>query len=169
MWHAVNKDLIDVVPGARDKSKYMYEGRPLRFQIPRGVCTWGVSQYKSFNVDIVNPEFVEWWTDLERRICPQEPFKSNLLKGSLRIKIDDATYIFDENSKQVVPEVQEGLFRGQELSCIVNVESNYFFNDVWGLTVRASQIKFYTPEQENPPEDEVDGPVLEKGTCAFLG
>jgi hypothetical protein len=164
MWHAINKDLIDVVPGARDKSKYTYDGRPLRFQIPRGVCAWGVSQYKSFNVDIQNPEFVEWWTDLERRLCPKEPFKSNLLKGSLRIKIDDATYIFDENSKQVVPEIQEGLFRGQELSCIINVESNYFFNDVWGLTVRASQIKFYAPEDE---EDEDETPVLEKGTCAF--
>jgi len=166
LWYDLNKDLIDVVPGARDKSKYVYEGRPLRFQIPRGMCTWGVSQYKSFNVDLSNVEFIEWWADLERRLCPQEPFKSNMLNGSLRIKIDDSTYIFDENSKQVVPEIQECLFRGQELSCIVNVESNYFFNDVWGLTVRASQIKFYGGDED---EEDEDAPVvLEKGVCAHL-
>jgi len=169
LWSVVAKDVIDVVPGMKDKSRYMYEGKPLRFQIPRGACTWGVSQYKSFNVDIKNPEFTAWWTELERRLCPQEPFKSNLANGSLRIKIDEATYIFDENSKQVTPEVREGLFRGQELSCIIDIESNYFFNNVWGLTIRASQIRFYGIEQPSPDAvkpDEV--PVLAKGICAFL-
>jgi hypothetical protein len=113
---------------------------------------------------------VEWWAELERRLCPQEPFKSNYSNGSLRIKIDDATYIFDENSKQVIPEVREGLFRGQELSCIIDIESNYFFNNLWGLTIRASQIRFYGTEQQIPdaPKAPVDSPVLAKGICAFL-
>ena len=166
LWSDVAKDVIDVVPGMKDKSKYLYEGKPLRFQIPRGVCTWGVSQYKSFNVDIKNSEFTAWWTELERRLCPQEPFKSNMANGSLRIKIDEATYIFDENSKQVVPEVREGLFRGQELTCLIDSESNYFFNNLWGLTIRASQIRFYGTEQ---PSAEPEPPTaLAKGICAFL-
>jgi len=36
---------------------------------------------------------------------------------------------------------------------------------LWGLTVRASQIRFYGPEHE---VKSVDPPVLEKGICAFL-
>lgn len=170
LWVGLNKDGIDVVAGMKDKSKYLYEGKPLRFQIPRGVCTWGVSQYKSFNIEISNPEFIEWWTELERRLCPQEPFKSNLSGNSLRIKVDEATYIFDENSKQVTPDVKEGLFRGQELSCIIDIESNYFFNNVWGLTIRASQIRFYGTEQPSPAATPTaaDVPVLAKGICAFL-
>jgi hypothetical protein len=170
LWLVLNKDGIDVVAGMKDKSRYLYEGKPLRFQIPRGVCTWGVSQYKSFNIEINNPEFIKWWTELERRLCPQEPFKSNLSGNSLRIKIDEATYIFDENSKQVTPDVKEGLFRGQELSCIIDIESNYFFNNVWGLTIRASQIRFYGTEQPSPAASTpaADVPVLAKGICAFL-
>ena len=170
LWVGLNKDGIDVVAGMKDKSKYLYEGKPLRFQIPRGACTWGVSQYKSFNIEINNPEFIEWWTELERRLCPQEPFKSNLSGNSLRIKVDEATYIFDENSKQVTPDVKEGLFRGQELSCIIDIESNYFFNNVWGLTIRASQIRFYGTEQPSPGAQTApaDVPVLAKGICAFL-
>jgi hypothetical protein len=170
LWVGLNKDGIDVVAGMKDKSKYLYEGKPLRFQIPRGTCTWGVSQYKSFNIEINNPEFIEWWTELERRLCPQEPFKSNLSGNSLRIKVDEATYIFDENSKQVTPDVKEGLFRGQELSCIIDIESNYFFNNVWGLTIRASQIRFYGTEQPIPVASTpaADVPVLAKGICAFL-
>lgn len=169
LWVGMNKDAIDVVPGMKDRSKYLYDGKPMRFQIPRGTCTWGVSQYKSFNIEINTPEFMEWWSELERRLCPQEPFKSNFSNGSLRIKIDEATYIFDENSKQVTPEVREGLFRGQELSCIIDIESNYFFNNLWGLTIRASQIRFYGTEQ---PRLDVakpdDSPALAKGICAFL-
>ena len=167
LWFDIDKTLIDTQPGGRDKSKYLYDGKPLRFQIPRGECTWGVSQYKTFNLSVNNPEFIKWWGELERDLCPQDPFKSNLQGGSLRIKVDDVTYIFDENSKQVVPEVREGLFRGQELSCLIDIESNYFFNNVWGLTIRASQIRFYGIEQPilTPP---AEAPALAKGICAFL-
>ena len=169
LWSDVEKGLIDVQPAGREKSRFMLDGKPLRFQIPRGACQWGVSQYKSFNVDVSNPDFIAWWSELERRICPQEPFKSNLQNGSLRIKIDDATYIFDENSTQVSPGVREALFRGQELSCLIDIESNYFFNGNWGLTVRAYQVRFYGPEKPvYVSEPVVDEPILQKGICAFL-
>jgi hypothetical protein len=88
----------------------------------------------------------------------------------LRIKIDDAVYIFDQNSKQINPEVQEGLFRGQELSCLIDVDSTYFYNEVWGLTIRAYQVKTLTDaltaDETLPVED---SPVaLTPGVCAFL-
>ena len=76
-------------------------------------------------------------------------------------------YIFDENSKQVTPEVREGLFRGQELSCLIDIESNYFFNGNWGLTLRAYQVKSWGGG-EQPETPQVSEPILAKGICAFL-
>jgi hypothetical protein len=167
LWSDIEKNLIETQASGREKSRYALNGKTLRFQIPRGMCKWGVSAYKSFNIDMTHPEFIEWWGELERRLCPQEPFKSNLQSGALRIKIDDATYIFDENSKQVSPDVREGLFRGQELSCLIDIESNYFFNGNWGLTVRAYQVRFYG-EPAPEPSSSASPPVLAKGICAFL-
>jgi hypothetical protein len=89
--------------------------------------------------------------------------------NELRIKIDDAVYIFDENSKQVNPEVREGMFRGQELSVLIDIDSTYFFNGTWGLTCRAAQIRYYgEPAEETPRPAETSAPVLTPGVCAFL-
>jgi hypothetical protein len=131
------------------------------------MCRWGVSSYKAFQVDISNEEFLTWWRELESKLSVQEPFVSNLKGATLRLKIDDSTYIFDENSKQVSPEVQEGLFRDQELSCIVDIDSNYFYNGNWGLIVRAYQVLYYGPEARVTPEP-TEAPILKKGVCAFL-
>jgi hypothetical protein len=176
LWIDIDRTLIDCVPTGKEPGKFRYRigESPLRFQIPRGMCTWGVSAYKSMNVELSSPEFISWWKELETQLCPVIPFNSNLKSGtggfSLRVKVDDATYIFDENSKQVTPGVQEGLFRGQELSCLIDIESNYFFNGSWGLTVRASQVKTYgESEEDDEPETvaDVSGPIL-TGRCAFL-
>jgi len=175
MWSDVDKNLIEITTANKDRSRFRYQGGPLRFQIPRAWCQWGVSAYKSFNVEIRNPEFVSWWRDLEARLCVAEPFNSNLKDGTLRIKIDDAVYIFDENSKQVCPEIREGLFRGQEVQCIVDVDSTYFFNGLWGLTIRVYQIKTLGPSAEaDAPSSSAAPPTgpsgggLKPGVCAFL-
>ena len=182
LWNEIDRSLIECVPAGKEPGKFRYRygsggsgTSTLRFQIPRGLCTWGVSSYKSMQVDISSPDFIAWWRELETQICPHAPFNSNLRDHSLRIKVDDATYIFDENAKQVVPEVREGLFRGQELSCLIDIESNYFFNGFWGLTVRASQVKTYGEPIESAgrtvPDDEPESaaaPVLLSGRCAFL-
>jgi hypothetical protein len=94
------------------------------------------------------------------------------MKGAaLRLKIDDVTYIFDENSKQVTLDIREGLFRGQEMSCIIDVDSTYFFNGSWGLTCRVYQLKLYgsleTVSAPQAPSDDA-APAFQKGTCAFL-
>lgn len=168
-WNEIDRSIIETIPSGRERTKFRYQGGPLRFQIPRGLCTWGVSQYKSMNLEMRNPDFIKWWTELETLLCPQEPFKSNLGPGpSLRLKIDEATYIFDENSKQVNPDIREGLFRGQELSCLMDIESTYFFNGTWGLTCRASQVRFYSSEEETAADATPPPSFLVKGQCAFL-
>jgi hypothetical protein len=167
LWSDVDVSLIDTTTVLKDRTKFKYKDGPLRFQIPRGVCTWGVSAYKSINVDLFNQEFISWWKSLEAQLCPQEPFNSNLRgPNSLRLKIDDSVYIFDQNSKQVTPEVREGLFRGQEVSCLIDIDSTYFFNGNWGLTVRVYQIKMLNEISE--PSEQVSESSLQKGVCAFL-
>ena len=162
LWSEFDKNLIQVIPVGKDgKVKF----KNLRFQIPRGVCMWGVSAFKSLQVDIAVPEFLEWWKDLEATLCIQEPFNSNLKLNSLRVKVDGSTYFFDENSKQVNPDIVEGMLRGQELTCLVEIDGTYFFNGVWGLIVRASQVKSYGAEAISCDSDES---VLAKGKCAFL-
>jgi len=165
LWSQVDKTLIETATTGKDRTKFKYKDAPLRFQIPRGMCTWGVNAYKSLNIDISNQEFITWWRDLETTLCPLEPFNSNLKGASLRIKIDDSAYVFDENSKQVCPEIKEGLFRGQEVSCMIDIDSTYFFNGNWGLTVRIYQIKTLTEICE---EKTASPSSLPKWTCAFL-
>lgn len=168
-WNEIDLSQIESVLSGRDRTKFRYQNGPLRFQIPIGLTTWGVSQFKSMNVEIKHPDFTRWWSELETHLCPQEPFKSNMGSGpSLRLKIDEGAYIFDENSKQICPDIREGLFRGQEVTCITDVDSTYFFNGNWGLTVRAHQLKTSGPIAELSAGPSSDAPVLVKGTCAFL-
>jgi hypothetical protein len=166
-----------MVATTKDRTRFRYKGGPLRFQVPRGLCTWGVNSYKSFQVSVSDPDFIQWWRALEAQLCQATPFNSNLKEGLLRIKIDDSVYIFDQNSKQINPEVREGLFRGQELSCLIDVDSTYFYNENWGLTIRAYQVKTLTegtpdggiPDAGNDAQAFPETPVaLTPGVCAFL-
>ena len=176
LWSDIDTARVEMIQ-IKDKTKFRYQGGPLRFQVPRGMCTWGVSGYKSFQIELTDPNFIQWWRSLEAQLCPvasggpSPPFNSNLKEGVLRIKIDDAVYIFDQNSKQINPDVKEGLFRGQELSCLIDIDSTYFYNGNYGLTVRVYQVKTSTdaPTTETPtaaaPEESFS---LAKGVCAFL-
>jgi hypothetical protein len=170
-WSDIDTASIEMIP-IKEKTKFRYKEGPLRFQVPRGMCTWGVNGYKSFQVSVSDTDFIQWWRALETQLCPTAPFNSNLRESSLRIKIDDSVYIFDQNSKQILPDVKEGLFRGQELSCLIDIDSTYFYNENWGLTIRAYQVKTLSEGTETvlePSPTEEDAPTtLKPGVCAFL-
>lgn len=170
-WSDINVDQItSTTVGTRQR--FSYNGGPLRFQIPRGACTHGVGEFKSLYVDMTHEDFIQWWRKLEGFLCVGTPFNSNLKGSALRLKIDDSVYVFDKDSKQINPEIREGLFRGQEVSCLIDVDSTYFFNGNWGLTVRIYQIKTLTDPLPVPESAECeDAPPsfsLAKGVCAFL-
>ena len=172
LWSDIDTARVEMIQ-IKDKTKFRYQGGPLRFQVPRGMCTWGVSGYKSFQIELTDPNFIQWWRDLEAQLCPvasggpSPPFNSNLKEGGLRIKIDDSVYIFDQNSKQINPDVKEGLFRGQELSCLIDIDSTYFYNGNSGLTIRAYQIKTLSEAEDDDAPDE-EPIALTPGVCAFL-
>ena len=177
-WEEIDPTQIELVALNKDRTRFRYKGGPLRFQIPRGSCS-GVNAFKSLQVELVHDEFAEWWRQLELQLCPLEPFNSNLraiggasngnLVHSLRLKIDDSVYVFDKDSKQINPEIREGVFRGQDVSCLIDVDSTYFFNGNWGLTIRVYQIKTLTDSVSESAEDSSrESFSLPKGTCAFL-
>ena len=51
------------------------------------------------------------------------------------------------------------IFKGQEMSFQIEIDGTYFFNDVYGLIVRASQVVYYGTELSKPEE---------VPSCAFL-
>ena len=117
------------------------DGTPLRFQIPTARVMYnGISDFKSVTLEMP-PDFCTWWTEtLEEIASGCAPFRSNVKDNGLRVKVDPATQFFDEQKKSVFPAIEEGTLKGDILSCIVEVSGVYFFQDVYGLIVRAHQV-----------------------------
>jgi hypothetical protein len=117
------------------------DGSVLRFQIPTGRVMYnGISDFKSMTLEMP-PDFCTWWTEtLEEIASGSTPFRSNVKDNGLRIKVDPLTQFFDEQKKSVFPAIEEGTLKGDILSCIIEVSGVYFFQDVYGLIVRAHQV-----------------------------
>lgn len=117
------------------------DGTPLRFQIPTGRVMYnGISDFKSVTLEMPL-EFCTWWTEKLEEIAEGcAPFRSNVKDNGLRVKVDPLTQFFDEQKKSVFPVIEEGTLKGDVVSCIVEVSGIYFFQDVYGLIVRAHQV-----------------------------
>ena len=117
------------------------DGTPLRFQIPTARVMYnGLSDFKSMTLEMP-PEFTQWWTETVDTIgAGCEPFRSNVKDTGLRVKVDQLTQFFDEQKKSVFPAIEEGTLKGDTLSCIIEISGIYFFQEVYGLTVRAHQV-----------------------------
>jgi hypothetical protein len=117
------------------------DGTPLRFQIPTGRVMYnGISDFKSMTLEMPS-DFCTWWSDtLDDIASGCTPFRSNVKDNGLRVKVDQLTQFFDEQKKSVFPAIEEGTLKGDVLSCIVEVSGIYFFQDVYGLIVRAHQV-----------------------------
>ena len=117
------------------------DGTPFRFQIPTGRIMYnGLSDFKSVTIEVPG-DFIQWWTKLESEVAAGcEPFRSNVKDGGLRVKIDASTHFFNESKKSIFPALDEGAFKGDTFSCIVEVSGVYFFQDTYGLIVRAHQV-----------------------------
>jgi hypothetical protein len=143
MWSELQLSLIERTSN-KGKEKYTVNGAPLRFQAPRGYCKFGLSEHGSLQIEFSDQEFLKWYRDTFETFLRNErcPWTSNLTDGRLRVKIDESVHVFDHERKQTNPPLIQGLFRGQELSCLLEITGNYFFKGQWGLTVRAFQVQF---------------------------
>lgn len=171
LWSEIVPTLIEVKPSGNTRTKAVYNGGPLRFQIPRGYSRYGLSQYKSITIANLDPKFIAWFSDLENKLRRDDgnAFKSCLTEYGLRVKMDECTLVFDSESKFVSDEHVEGYLRDLDMSCIVDVEGAYLWKGSWGINCRAHQIKYYTPVPKIPDleMEEVPSSPAIKG-CAFL-
>jgi hypothetical protein len=117
------------------------DGTPVRFQIPTGRVMYnGLSDFKSMTLEMPS-DFVQWWTDTIDTIASEStPFRSNVKDNGLRVKVDGVTQFFDESKKSIFPTLDEGVLKGETLTCIIEVSGVYYFQDTYGLIVRAHQV-----------------------------
>jgi hypothetical protein len=135
----------------------------LKFQIPRGLCQYGLSEYKSINIEIGNKAFIKWWREMETKLCAAEPFNSNLKGSSLRIKVEDGTPVFDAQRNYVGSFTTAGEGAGKEMSCLIEITGVYFFNNQYGFTVKCNQIMVYDDIQAvTEAEEEPIVPIVER-------
>jgi len=153
-WNEVNFDSIEISGKKNGGTKISYEGgSPLRFQIPTGrILYGGLSEWKSFTVELP-PNFLTWWSSFENHLASGfEPFTSNAKENGLRFKVDQNTYFFDDQKQSFFPDIEEGLFKGAVISCIVEVSGVYYFQNKYGLVVRAHQIVVRKPHETEDEE-----------------
>jgi hypothetical protein len=153
-WHEVDFSRIQKKDGRAGRQSFTYDGKPFRFQIPAGLCVWGLSEYNSLSLE-TDEEFRTWFQELEEAIGTPEPFSSNMRDDLLRIKLDEYTQVFDSNRQLDLTERIEGAFRGHVLKCIMEVSGMYYFNGTYGLTCKIYQMLV---EDQHEPVDE----------CAFI-
>lgn len=140
-WNEVNMDYLQVETG-RGRPKFSLGGGPLKFQLPRGTCQWGYNpEYKSFQVSICDGSFIEWFRALEQKLCTDAPYRSNLKDGQLRLKADDSTLFFGPDGSLLADGPER--MKGADVSCIMEISGSYFFQEVYGLTCRATQVRIW--------------------------
>jgi len=142
-WNEVSLDDVEVEPGVgRARPKFTLAGGPLKFQLPRGTCPWGLNtEYKSCQVSIPDEDFVSWYETLEKKLCSDVPFSSNLKAGTLRLKVDDGTLFFRADGT-ILSDGPERM-KGADVSCIMEIPGSYHFNEKYGLTCRATQVRIW--------------------------
>jgi hypothetical protein len=140
-WNEVNLDDVCIETG-RGRPKFGLAGGPLKFQLPRGACQWGYNpEYKSFQLSVCDASFIEWFRALEQKLCAETPYRSNLKDGQMRMKADDSTLFFGSDGG-MLPDGPERM-KGADVSCIMEISGSYFFQEVYGLTCRATQVRIW--------------------------
>jgi hypothetical protein len=139
-WNDISIDEIQI-----NNKKLTYKDEPLRFQIPRGYCEYGISDHKSINVRINNQDFFDWFKRLENHALQVSPesFESNLNEDTIRVKIVEGfTQVFDSNNVFLM---DGAMFMNCNVDVLLDVSSTYSpFKDFnkYGLVCKVYQIRF---------------------------
>lgn len=114
---------------------------PKKLQIPKmRICN--VFEYGTLELEITDDSFLEKWIDMENECKAYANFdwKSNIIDKKFRIKYDEKTHIFDENSKLIheVPDLYNKC-----ITCIIELRSVYNFKNFSGISCRIHQMKVF--------------------------
>jgi hypothetical protein len=113
-------------------------GDPFRVQLPRMVCSSGMSDYDTISL-AVNDKLMHIVDPLITAAKPYAkfPWSDNPSDGNFRVKIDEETHIFDANSELCHSQI----VAGSEVICILEAKGVYNFREKSGITYRIHQIK----------------------------
>ena len=166
LWSDIDLSLVEVSESASNRTKVVYQGGPLRFQLPRGYTKFGLSKYKSLTISNLNSKFMDWMGTLEKMVSQNgQPLKSNITEYGLRIKLDESSLIFNANSEFVQEPSVEGFLRDYDINCIVDVEGAYLWKGEWGINCKVYQLKFYPPVARIPQFEDGEDTLSQ---CAFI-
>lgn len=110
-----------------------------KFQIPKMRVLNFYPEYGTLELE-ANQRFTELWESVEdecRQYATLE-WRSSLVDGRFRIKIDERTHIFDGDSK-LVPEIPQLV--NKFVTCIIELKSVYAFKGFSGISSRVHQLK----------------------------
>lgn len=116
---------------------------PMRFQIPKGYCEYGVGQYDQVSIKIADTEFLEWFKNMEKILIGDlfAPVESrvNDENSTLSVKyMDGFTQVFD-SSNVYIPEGHTLI--DCEVDCLVDVDRVYSMNGANGITCKIFQVR----------------------------
>ncbi len=138
-WTEIDTSQIEI----DDKRKISYKGKPFRFQIPRGFSEYGLNQYNSIVLNIEYLDFISWFKDLEKLLCKEESFESNVTSDdTLRIKVVEGfTQLFDKDYQYC----SETSLKNCDVDCMMEISSVYGpFNGKYGLVCKVYQARILT-------------------------
>lgn len=114
---------------------------PMRFQIPRGYCEYGVGQYGQVSLKISDTEFLEWFKRLELTLVKDGPVESrvNEENSSISIKyVEGFSQVFDSSN---VLMIDGHTMIDSELDCLVDIDRVYSLNGMNGVTCKIFQVR----------------------------
>ncbi len=122
---------------------------PVRFQIPRGFCEYGVGSFGSVTIQLnseENNKFFDWFKRLEDHLVKdQSIFESNVNRenGTIRLKyVDGFTQVFDSDSVYVMD--GQNTLANCNVDALVEVSSFYEnFKGRSGLVCKLFQAKVF--------------------------
>lgn len=113
---------------------------PIRFQIPRGYCEYGKSQYNQLTLGISDETFLEWFKNVENTlIVTPGPIDTRVKEKTLTVKyVDGFSQVFDSSD---VLMVDGHSFIECEMDCLVEIDKVYSLNGNQGVTCKIFQVR----------------------------
>ena len=115
---------------------------PKKIQIPK-MRVSNVFDYGTLEFEVTDQTFVETWASFEDecKMYANFDWKSNMVDGKFKVKYDEKTHIFDENSKLLhdVPDLYN-----KNVKCILELRSVYNFKNFSGISCRIHQMKVFS-------------------------
>jgi hypothetical protein len=112
----------------------------VKVQLPKLLCT-GMF-YEKMELDLAGLDLFNGWNE-EYKKHGKFPWTDNPANGTMRVRIDERTQVFDSKSDLIPGDFD---VVNKIITCIVELVSVYNFKEKSGLTLRVHQMKIHDSE-----------------------